>query len=42
MSQPDLARVQGHAALKLEPGNQEAQQFLEQIPAAAPAARKTP
>lgn len=42
MNQPDLARLQGLAALKLDPGYQEAQQFLEQIPAAAPAARKTP
>ncbi|MGO8818521.1 MAG: tetratricopeptide repeat protein [Terriglobia bacterium] len=42
MNQPELARLQGMAALKLDPGNQEAQQFLQQIPAGAPAARKTP
>jgi hypothetical protein len=42
MNQPDLARLQGLAALKLDPGYQEAQQLLEQIPAVDPAARKTP
>ena len=42
MKQPELARLQGLAALELDPAYQEAQQFLDQIQAAAPAARKTP
>jgi tetratricopeptide (TPR) repeat protein len=41
MNQPELARLQGLAALNLDPGNKEAQQFLQQIQAGAPAARKT-
>ena len=42
MNQPDLARVQGQAALNLDPGNHQAEQLLQQIPAGAPAARNTP
>ena len=42
MNQPELARLQGQAALNLDPGNLQAEQFLQQIPAGAPAARKTP
>ncbi len=42
MNQPELARTQGQAALQLDPGNSEAQQFLEQIHATAPTAGKTP
>ncbi len=42
MNQPELARTQGQAALQLDPGNSEAQQFLEQIRATAPTAGKTP
>jgi len=42
MNQPDLARLQGQAALNLDPGNRQAEQFLQQIHAGAPAARKTP
>ena len=42
MNQPELARAQGQAALNLDPGNPQAEQFLQQIHAGAPAARKTP
>jgi tetratricopeptide (TPR) repeat protein len=42
MNQWDLARLQGQAALNLDPGNQQAQQLLQQIHAGVPAARKTP
>jgi Tfp pilus assembly protein PilF len=42
MNQPDMARSEGQAALNLEPGNQQAEQFLQQIHAGDPAARKTP
>jgi tetratricopeptide (TPR) repeat protein len=42
MNQPELARLQGQAALNLNPGNLQAEQFLQQIHAGAPAARKTP
>jgi len=42
LNQSDLARSQVQAVLNLEPGNQQAEQFLKQIPAEAPAARKTP
>jgi tetratricopeptide (TPR) repeat protein len=42
MNQPELARLQGQAALHLDPGNRQAEQFLQQIHAGAPAARKTP
>jgi tetratricopeptide (TPR) repeat protein len=42
LNQPELARLQGQAALQLDPGNQQAEQFLQQIHAGAPAARKTP
>lgn len=42
MNQRDLARLQGQAALKLDPGNAQAQQFLQQINAGTPAARKMP
>jgi Flp pilus assembly protein TadD/TolB-like protein len=42
MNQPALARVQGQAALDLEPGNNAAQQLLRQIDAGSPAPRKTP
>ncbi len=42
LNQPELARVQGQAALNLDPGNPQAEQFLQQIPAGNPAARKSP
>ena len=42
MNQPEMARLQGQAALHLDPGNRQAAEFLEQIHAGAPAARKTP
>jgi Flp pilus assembly protein TadD len=42
MNQPELARLQGQAALNLDPANPQAQQFLQQIHAGTPAARKTP
>jgi hypothetical protein len=42
MNQPELARSQGQAALNLDPGNQQVEQFMQQIQAGAPAARKTP
>ena len=42
MNQPDLARAQGQAALNLDPGNPQAKQFVQQIHAGTPAARKTP
>jgi Tfp pilus assembly protein PilF/TolB-like protein len=42
MNQRELARSQGQAALNLDPGNQHAEQFLQQFNAGAPAARKTP
>ena len=42
MNQPESARLQGQAALSLEPGNQQAEQLLQQIQAGASAARKTP
>jgi tetratricopeptide (TPR) repeat protein len=42
MNQPELARLQAQAALNLDPGNQQAGQLMQQIPAGAPAARKTP
>lgn len=41
LEQPQRAREQGQAALALDPGNQEAEQLLEQI-VAGPPARKTP
>jgi Tfp pilus assembly protein PilF len=42
MNQPELARVQGQAALKLDPSSPEAEQVMRQIHAGAPAARTTP
>jgi tetratricopeptide (TPR) repeat protein len=42
MNQLEMARLQGQAALHLDPDNRQAQQFLQQIHAGAPAARKTP
>jgi Flp pilus assembly protein TadD/TolB-like protein len=42
MNQPDLARAQGQAALHLDPGNPQAEQFLQETHAGAPAARKIP
>jgi Tfp pilus assembly protein PilF len=42
LNQPELARSQGQAALNLDPGNQQVEQFMQQIQAGAPAARKTP
>jgi Flp pilus assembly protein TadD/TolB-like protein len=42
MNQTELARSEGQAALHLDPGNPQAEQFLKQIPAGNPAARKTP
>ncbi len=42
MNQPELARVQGQAALALDPGNAQAEQIMQRIPTEAPAARKTP
>jgi Flp pilus assembly protein TadD len=42
LNQPALARLQGQAALSLDPGNQQAEQFLKQIPAEPPALGKTP
>ncbi len=42
LNQPELARVQGQAALNLDPGNPQVEQFLQQIHAETPAARKTP
>jgi len=42
INEPELARLQGQAALNLDPGNPQAEQFLQQIHAGAPAARKTP
>jgi Flp pilus assembly protein TadD/TolB-like protein len=42
MNQPALARLQGQAALDLDPGNQAAEQLMQQIHGGAPASRKTP
>jgi tetratricopeptide (TPR) repeat protein len=42
LNQPALARVQGQAALELDPGNQEAEQLIQQTPGAAATSRKTP
>jgi Flp pilus assembly protein TadD/TolB-like protein len=42
MNQPDLARIQGQAALHVDPGNVQAEQFLQQIHAGTPAVRKNP
>ncbi|MGO8786088.1 MAG: tetratricopeptide repeat protein [Terriglobia bacterium] len=42
MDQPELARSQGQAALNLDPGNQQAEELLQQIHAGDPAVRKTP
>ena len=42
LDQAELARVEGQAALTLDPGNQQAEQFLQQLHAGSPAARKTP
>ncbi|MFZ0960649.1 MAG: tetratricopeptide repeat protein [Terriglobia bacterium] len=42
MNELELARMQGQAALHLDPGNPQAQQFLQQIQAGPPAARKSP
>jgi tetratricopeptide (TPR) repeat protein len=42
LNQPEMARLQGQAALQLNPDNQQVQQFLQQIPAGTPAARKAP
>ena len=42
MNQPEQARLQAQAALNLEPGNQQAVQLMQQINAAAPAARNKP
>ncbi|HXW16361.1 MAG TPA: tetratricopeptide repeat protein, partial [Terriglobia bacterium] len=42
MKQPERARLQAQDALNLEPGNQQAVQLMQQIPAGAPAARTTP
>jgi Flp pilus assembly protein TadD len=42
MNQPQLARSEGQAALNLDPGNQQAVQFMQQIPAGPPDTKKTP
>ena len=42
MNQRELARLQGLAALQLEPGNREAQQFVQQFQTEPPATRKMP
>jgi tetratricopeptide (TPR) repeat protein len=42
MNQPALARLQGQAALELDPRNREAEQLVEQIHTGATAPRKTP
>jgi tetratricopeptide (TPR) repeat protein len=42
LNQPALARVQGQAALDLDPGNHEADQLIQQIRAGAAISRKTP
>jgi len=42
MNQPEQARLQAQAVLNLEPGNQQAMEMMQRIPAAAPAARTTP
>ncbi len=42
LNQPALARMQGQAALDLDPGNHEAEQLIQQAPAAAATSRKTP
>jgi Tfp pilus assembly protein PilF len=42
LNQPALARLEGQAALDLDPGNQEAQQLIEQSHAGAATSRKTP
>ncbi len=42
MNKTDLAQAQGEAALKLEPGNRQALQLMEQIRTRAGAAGKTP
>jgi Tfp pilus assembly protein PilF len=42
LNQPALARLQGQAALDLDPGNHEAQQLVEQGHAGAATSRKTP
>ena len=42
MNQPELARAQGQAALRLEPGNPQAVQLMQQIEAGKPGARTSP
>jgi len=42
LNQPALARMQGQAALDLDPGNHEAEQLIQQTPAGAATSRKTP
>jgi len=42
LNQPALARLEGQAALDLDPGNHEAQQLLEPSHAGAATSRKTP
>ncbi len=42
LNQPALARLQGQAALDLDPGNHEAEQLIQQTPAGAANSRKTP
>lgn len=42
LNQPALARLQGQAALDLDPGNNEAEQLIQQTPAGAANSRKTP
>lgn len=40
MNETELARAQTQAALNLDPGNQQAQELMQQIPAGGPPARK--
>jgi Tfp pilus assembly protein PilF/TolB-like protein len=42
LNQPALARMQGQAALDLDPGNHEAEQLIQQTPVGAATSRKTP
>jgi Flp pilus assembly protein TadD/TolB-like protein len=42
MNQPTQARLQGQAALDLDPGNHAAEQLMQQIHAGSPSPRKTP
>ena len=40
MNQPELARVQGQAALDLDPGNPQAEQFMQQNPCRSPGGKE--